>query len=105
MSRIDTLKQFLSDDPNDSFSRYALGLEYIKSEQLDEARREFETLVQNDPAYLATYFQLGQLYQKLSLRHEAETAYRSGIAVAGSAGDSHTQSELSAALEMLLMES
>ncbi len=102
MSRIDMLKSFLNENANDSFSRYALALEYTKLGQNDDAVREFETVKTNDPDYVATYYQLGQLYQKLGKRHEAEKTLRTGITVAGKAGDTHTREELEAALEALL---
>ena len=102
MARIDLLKEFLRENPNDSFSRYALALEYVKLNQLDDARREFETVRDNDPDYLATYYQLGQLYSRLSLRHEAEKTFRTGITVAAKQRDAHTQSELESALEGIL---
>jgi tetratricopeptide (TPR) repeat protein len=105
MNRIETLKGFLAQDPRDSFSRYALALEYVKLNQIDDARREFEAVRDNDPAYVATYFQLGQLYRNLGLRHEAEKTYRTGITQAAKARDAHTQSELEGALEALLSES
>ena len=102
MARIDLLKGFLEDNPNDSFSRYALALEYAKLQQFDDARREFETVRTNDPDYLANYYQLGQLYLKLGLSHEAEKTFRSGITVALKQRDDHTRSELEAALESIL---
>ena len=105
MNRIEVLKGFLEQDPKDSFSRYALALEYIKLGQTDDARQEFERVRDTDPGYVATYFQLGQLYRNLGLRHDAEKTYRTGITVASKQGDSHTQSELEGALESLLMES
>jgi Tfp pilus assembly protein PilF len=102
MSRIDILKGFLKDNANDSFSRYALALEYVKLGQNDDAVREFEAVRRKDPDYVATYYQLGQLYKSLSQTHEAEKAFRAGITVAAKIGDDHTRSELEAALEMLL---
>jgi Tfp pilus assembly protein PilF len=102
MGRIELLKGFLQENPNDSFSRYALALEYVKLGQFEDARNEFETVRANDPDYLATYYQLGQLYQKMSLSHEAEKTFRTGISVAIRQKDAHTQSELEAALESLL---
>ena len=56
MARIDLLKGFLEENPKDSFSRYALALEYVKLAQLEDARREFETVRDGDPDYLATYY-------------------------------------------------
>jgi Tfp pilus assembly protein PilF len=102
MNRIEILKGFLEENPRDSFSRYALALEYVKLGQNDDAVREFETVKSGDPDYVATYFQLGQLYQKLGKTHEAEKTLRSGITVAAKAGDDHTRSELEGALEGLL---
>ena len=102
MNRIEILKGFLNDNPNDSFSRYALALEYVKLGESDDALREFETVKNNDPAYVATYYQLGQLYQKIGKKHEAEKTFRTGITMAAKAGDEHTRSELEAALEGLL---
>ena len=104
MNRIEVLKGFLEQDPKDSFSRYALALEYVKSGQLSDARREFESVQDNGPAYVATYLQLAQLYRSQGLKHEAEKTYRTGITVAVKAGDAHTQSELEGALEALLAE-
>ena len=104
MNRIEILKGFLEQDPKDSFSRDALALEYVKTGQQDDARREFEFVRDNDPGYVATYFQLAQLYRNLGLRHEAEKTYRTGITVAAKAGDGHTQSELEGALEGLMLE-
>jgi len=105
MNRIEILKGFLKENPNDSFSRYALALEYVKLEQNDDAVREFETVKTNDPDYVATYFQLGQLYQKIGRSHEAEKTFRTGMTVAAKIRDDHTRSELEAALEGLKMGS
>jgi Tfp pilus assembly protein PilF len=102
MNRVEILKGFLDENPSDSFSRYALALEYVKLGQHDDALREFETVKNNDPSYVATYFQLGQLYQKLGRTHEAERTFRTGISVAAKAGDEHTRSELEGALEALV---
>ena len=104
MNRIEILKGFLKDSPNDSFSRYALALEYVKHGQNDDALREFEAVRNTDPGYVATYYQLGQLYQKLARKHDAEKTFRTGITVAAKAGDEHTRSELETALESLLGE-
>jgi Tfp pilus assembly protein PilF len=102
MNRIEILKGFLNENSNDSFSRYALALEYVKLGQNEDAVREFETVKKKDPDYVATYFQLGQLYQKIGQTHEAEKTFRTGITVAAKMGDEHTRSELEGALEALL---
>ena len=96
------MKGFLKENSDDSFSRYALALEYVKLGQNDDAVREFERVSTKDPDYVATYYQLGQLYRSMSKPHEAEKTFRTGITVAAKVGDEHTRSELESALEMLL---
>jgi Tfp pilus assembly protein PilF len=102
MSRIDALKGFLADNPADSFSRYALALEYIKIDRFGNAVGEFESIVRNDPDYLATYYQLGKAYEHEDSTTEAEQTYRTGIEVASRAGDTHARDELQEALSLLL---
>jgi Tfp pilus assembly protein PilF len=104
MNRIEILTGFLEQDPNDSFSRYALALEFVKAGRSDDARREFETVLAKDPSYVATYYQLGGFYRTLGLKQKAEETYRAGILVASNARDAHTQSELEGVLESLLTE-
>jgi Tfp pilus assembly protein PilF len=101
MNRIEILKGFLKENANDSFSRYALALEYVKLGQNEDAVNEFETVKKKDPDYVATYFQLGQLYLKMGQTHEAEKTFRTGITVAVKIGDDHTRSELEAAVDGL----
>jgi predicted Zn-dependent protease len=101
MSRIDALKGFLEDDPNDSFSRYALAMEYSKLGDGDEAIRQFETVAGNDPDYVATYYQLAKALERAGRTDDAAQTYRDGIIVATRATDDHTREELTAALELL----
>jgi tetratricopeptide (TPR) repeat protein len=101
VSRIDTLLGFLEEDPADSFSRYALAMEYAKLERYADAVAEYQTLVANDPEYVATYYQIGKLFERLGRSDDAREAYRSGIAVAGRKGDGHTRDELTEALSAL----
>ncbi len=101
MSRVEALKGFLAEDPNDSFSRYALAMEYAKSGNLDAAIAEFETVARNDAGYVATYYQLAKTYERAGRPEDAERTYREGIAVAARAGDDHTREELAEALASL----
>lgn len=101
MSRIDALLGFLNEDPEDSFSRYALAMEYAKLERHDEAIAEYQKLVSGDPDYVATYYQLGKALERLGRAGEARETYRAGIAAAGRKGDAHTRDELTEALEAL----
>lgn len=101
-SRIDSLKEMLETDPQDSFARYALGLEYMSGNEAEQARDIFEELRTLDPAYAATYYQLGKVYEMLGEEEHARRIYEKGIYVASSQNDAHTKSELEQALNELL---
>ncbi len=87
--------------PEDAFSRYGLAMECVRTGDLDSAVQEFNTLLKYNPNYAAGYFHGGQTLEKLGRIEDAREFYKKGIQVTGATGDLHTQSELTAALEML----
>ena len=89
-------------DPQDTFARYALGLEYASGKDFENAKDIFEELRILDPNYKATYYQLGKAYEMLGNESEARKVYEKGIYVAQSQSDMHTKSELEEALNELL---
>ena len=101
-NRIDNLKNMLQTDPNDTFARYALGLEYLSNNEHENAKNIFEELKTLDPNYVATYYQLGKTYEILGDENEARKAYEKGIFVSASQSDFHTKEELEQALNDLL---
>ncbi|HVZ39547.1 MAG TPA: tetratricopeptide repeat protein [Candidatus Kapabacteria bacterium] len=101
MSRLETMLGFLEHDPNDSFARYAVALEYMSLKDFDRAAEYLKELRARDPEYVATYYQLGQAFTALEQWDAAEEAYRAGIAASRSAGDLHAAGELEAALDEL----
>jgi len=101
MTRLEKLQEFLAADPSDSFTRYAIALEYRAANDVTKAIENFEMLIINDPGYVATYYQLADCYRKLKLNDKALDAYKKGIIQARAANDLHTVSELEAAMEEL----
>lgn len=99
--RMSLLKSFLEKDPNDSFSRYALALDYIKLNRLDDAVKEFEYLLTHAPDYTATYYHLGKLYETLGRTADAKKVYQDGISLTAKRGEAHANKELREALFML----
>lgn len=100
--RINKLKDFLVKDPNDSFSKYALALEYLKLNDIKSGQLLFEELIQQAPNYTGTYYQLGKLYQRTGEYEKAEQTFRSGIKVTEELQQQHAKSELMSALNELL---
>ncbi len=99
--RLEVLRSMVEQQPDNAFSRYGLAMEYAKSGNLDSAAAEFEQLLARNPDYAAGYFHGGQTLEKLGRLEEARARYRKGIEVTAASGDAHTQSELTAALQML----
>ena len=100
-SRLEVLLSMVEHNPADSFSRYGLAMEYVKSGDLITALDHFMQLLEHNPNYAAAYFHGGQALEKLGRIDEAKGLYRRGIEVTGALGDEHTQNELQAALTML----
>ena len=100
-NRLETLKNLVSQDPSNSFTRYGLAMEYVNSGSLEEAVDEFRELLARNPNYAAGYFHGGQTLEKLGRIAEARALYQQGIEVTARTGDRHTQSELEGVLEML----
>ena len=101
MDKIPALLQFLEEDPNDSFSRYALALEYVKAGRDDLAIIQFDHLNREHPEYLANYYQYGKLLVRQGEAEQAGAIFKNGIEVAKKSGDRHTFNELAGALEEL----
>lgn len=104
MSRIPLLLEYLKEDPDDAFTRFALATEYLKTGEEGRALELFEHLVTEQPDYVGTYYHLAALYRQLAQPEEARSTYQAGIAVAAAQGDRHSESELRGALMELEIE-
>ena len=102
MSRINKLKAFLTEQPNDGFLQHALALEYIKAGNENDARVLFESLLTRDPGYVGSYYHLAKLLERLGENDEAIKVYERGVAAAKAAGDNHARNELQMALDELV---
>jgi tetratricopeptide (TPR) repeat protein len=100
-NRLEVLKNMAAQNPNDSFARYGLAMEYANSGDLEGALEEYRALLGMNPNYSAAYYHGGQTLEKLGRREDAKTLYRQGIEATTRIGDLHTRSELQAALDLL----
>jgi tetratricopeptide (TPR) repeat protein len=100
-NRLEVLKNMVAQNPNDSFSRYGLAMEYANSGDLEGAIEEYRALLAVNPNYSAAYYHGGQTLEKLGKREDAKALYRQGIEATTHIGDLHTRSELQAALDLL----
>lgn len=91
----------VSQDPNNTFARYGLAMEYANTGDWASAVVEFRTLLQHDEDYAAAYYHGGQALEKLGELEQARLMYEEGIEASTRKGDLHTRSEIEAALSLL----
>lgn len=102
MDRINTLKEYLFESPDDPFLLHALALEYIKKGNESDARLLFETILSRDAGYVGSYYHLAKLLERTGDTNEAIKVYEKGMAACKQAGDNHSYNELQAAYEDLV---
>ncbi|MCB9251278.1 MAG: hypothetical protein H6605_02325 [Flavobacteriales bacterium] len=103
-SRIEQIKTFLKENPEDAFLNYALAIEYVGLNRDDEAELIFKRLLENSPAYTATYYHYGKLLQRKALNEEALATFERGIVAAQEQMELHTLAELRTAYNELLYD-
>lgn len=97
MSRIDTIRQMLTDNPSDSFLRFALAKEFEKTGDDAAAIETYRFIVENDPDYVGTYYHLGKALERSDEPQLAWTTYSDGISVCRRKGEKHAMAELAGA--------
>jgi predicted Zn-dependent protease len=95
------LTEILLANPEDTFARYGLALEYSKAGQIDEALTEFKTLLTKNPDYTPGYFMAAQTLAGAGRTEEAKRMLLDGIVSARREGNTHAQSEMMAMMEEL----
>ncbi len=102
MDRKIKLKEYLKASPADSFLKHALALEYVKSDEDDNARDLFEEILTNDPGYIGSYYHLAKLLERIGENDLAVQWYKKGMDAAKAVGDNHSYNELQGAYDDLI---
>jgi len=84
MNRLTELQQFLKEDPEDAFVKYALSLEYLRLNNLPEAGKIFSQLAENNPPYLPVFYQYGKFLEQTGDPEKAKMIYTKGMEIASS---------------------
>jgi tetratricopeptide (TPR) repeat protein len=101
MDRLEALRAMLAQDPNNQLARYGLATELKNTGRGEEAVAEFKALLELNPNYAAAYYHAGRALESMGRIEDAREMLEKGIAVTTRTGDSHTRSELQAALDLL----
>jgi predicted Zn-dependent protease len=99
--RLRQLQEFLADSPDDPELRYAVAMELLSLNAIDEAVSSFSTLVAARPDYVPTYLMLGQTLIRANREDEAKDVLRTGVTAARKAGNGHAESEIQGLLDSL----
>lgn len=100
-SRREMLEEMLAADPNDTFLRYGLALEFARESQPHEAIARLRALIADEPNYVPAYFQAAQILLKEGENQRAAELLRSGIAAAQAQSNLHAAQEMTALLAQL----
>lgn len=103
-SKIQQLARQIKNNPGDSFSKFALALEFRKQGNFKNARILFEDILKHDPDYVGVYYHLGKLYEMYDRLQDAKKMYENGIPKAAQQQKKRTKSELQEALQNLKIE-
>ncbi len=102
MDRIESLKEFLIVNSDDSFIKHALALEYIKLGDDTTAKRLFEELLERDENYIGSYYHLAKLLERAADNEAAIKVYEKGMKQAKLHSELHAYNELQSAYEELV---
>lgn len=102
-NRLQLLKQYMEEDPNDPFNIYAVATEY-KNINLEKALHYYEELLTKHPAYLPTYYQVAQVYTYFGKSERIEDTYKKGISLAKDQNELNTLRELQNAYNEFLFD-
>ena len=101
MDKIAGLREILALDAKNSFARYGIAMELANRGDVEEALKEFDTLLVDHPDYTAGYFMSAQTLAKAGRNAEAAERLRLGIGCAARAGNKHALSEMQGMLDEL----
>src|SRR5919205_4534209 len=99
--RLESLKQLVTEYPNDALARYGLAMEYANSGQTETALQEFAKLLEQHPEYTAGYQMAAQTLLREGRNDQARQLLQEGIACARRARNAHAENEMQQMLEDL----
>jgi predicted Zn-dependent protease len=101
MDKIAGLREILALDARNSFARYGIAMELAGRGETEEALKEFDTLLANDPDYTAGYFMSAQTLATAGKKAEAIERLKAGIGCAARQDNRHALSEMQGMLDEL----
>jgi thioredoxin-like negative regulator of GroEL len=95
MTRLEKILAMLESEPNDTFLRYTLAMEYRKAGEAEKSIGLLQELAyQANPKYVPAFFMAAQQLVEQDKIEEARTFLRDGIEEARSQNDHHAAAEM-----------
>jgi len=101
-TRLQKLLEFISEQPDDLFLKYALAMEYLGINEIVKAKEYFEEVLKVDKNHVAAYYQLGKIFERMGNNPEAIAIYEKGMEAAKIKNDSRSMREIKTALDELM---
>mgnify|MGYP002637739069 CR=1 FL=1 len=99
--RLAMLEKMTAAGEADSFTWYALALEYRSHDRVDDALATFKTLRGRDSDYVPMYLICGTMLAEAQRDNEGREWLESGLVKASEKGETHALSELQDALNAI----
>ena len=103
LDRIQLLREYMLEEPENPFNYYALGLE-IKEKDPVEAGKMFDLVLTNFPNYLPVYFPSAYFFFERNDLKKAKEIFEKGIELASSSKEEKALKELKNAYQNFLFE-
>jgi predicted Zn-dependent protease len=96
--RLEVLRAFAAQRPQDPFPRYGLAMELKSTGDPQGAWSAFEALIAEHPDYIASYAPAGEVLVALGRIEDAKAVYANGIDACTRKNDAHMRGNLEDAL-------
>ena len=101
-TRLQNLLEFIKEEPEDVFLKYALAMEYLGLKDFENAKNYFEDVIKVDKNHVAAYYQLGKIFESLNDETSAISIYEKGMEAAKLKNDTRSIREIRTALDELM---
>lgn len=92
--RLEQLREFLAESPQDPFLKYAYTMELLKLGREEQAAAGFKDLVTNHEDYVGTYYHYGKFLEAQGDKEEALEIFEKGMGIAQAKRNFHALGEL-----------
>ena len=100
-TRLQKLLEFIKEEPEDVFLKYALAMEYLGLKDFENAKNYFEDVIKVDKNHVAAYYQLGKIFESLNDETSAISIYEKGMEAAKLKNDTRSIREIRTALDII----